>query len=87
MKKRHNPNKPANNYGSDYDCKSYEQRENGTEWCHNENMVGWWGENIKWSQTDENGKLKCKGNRHNCFKLKLKWLASLSEEEKQKLNK
>jgi len=86
MKKRHNPNKPANNYGGDYECENYEDRTDETEWCHDEGQVGW-GEFIKWSQTDENGKLKCKGNRHNCFKLKLKWLASLSEEEKQKLNK
>ena len=35
-KKRHNSDKPQNNYGGDYQCKQYEKREDGKEWCHDE---------------------------------------------------
>ena len=84
MKKlRHYPEKKQNNYGGDYDCLNYDVRQNGTEFCHDEVNFGF-SEYIKWAQTDEHGKLKCKGNRHNCFKMKQKWLASLSETERNK---
>jgi hypothetical protein len=82
-KERHNPEKEQNNYGGDYDCKQYDKRNVGGEWCHDEGNSNW-NEFVKWAQKDENGKLKCKGNRHNCFKLRQKWLASLSEDEKNK---
>jgi len=83
MKKRHNPEKKQNNYGGDFECSNFDERQDGTEWCHDEGQAGW-GEWIKWAQTDEKGKLKCCGNRHNCFKMRQKWLASLSENEKKK---
>lgn len=79
---RKNPSKKQNNYGGDYDCYNFEERE-GKEWCHDEGNNNW-NEWVKWNQTDKNGELKCKGNRHNCIKLKLRWLASLSEKEKVK---
>ena len=82
VKNRHNPDKPQNNYGGDYNCENYDCLSDGTEFCHDETNVGF-DEDIKWSQTDD-GKLKCNGNRHNCFSLKLKWFASLSQEEKNK---
>jgi len=84
MKNRHYPDKVQNKYGSDYDCINYDTTLEGKEFCHDEGQVGWieW---IKWSQTDENGNLKCKGNRHNCLKMRQKWLASLSENEKNKI--
>jgi hypothetical protein len=82
-KKRHYPDKPQNNYGGNYNCLQYDKRIDGTEWCHDEGNSDW-SEFIKWSQCDENGKLKCKGNRHNCLKLRQKWLASLSDKEKSK---
>lgn len=83
-KDRHNPDKQQNNYGGDGDgdCPNYDTC-NGREWCHDEGQVGW-GEFIKWAQIDENGLLKCKGNRHNCNKLRIKWFASLSENKKKK---
>lgn len=82
-KKRHNSDKPQNNYGGDYQCKQYEKREDGKEWCHDECNSDW-NEFIVWSKTNNDGKLLCKGNRHNCLKLKQKWFASLSEKEKEK---
>ena len=71
-KERHNKNKKQNNYGSDYECKNYEKRSNGTEYCHDECdfIIG--------IHDDYSGKLLCLGNRHNCFKMKQKYLASLS---------
>jgi hypothetical protein len=83
-KPRYNPNKKQNQYGGDYDCENYEERSDKTEWCHDEGQVGW-NDWIKWSQKDENGKLKCKGNRHNCLKLRQQWLASLSDEKRKKI--
>jgi hypothetical protein len=83
MKNRHNPDKPQNKYGGDFECENYEERKDSTEWCHDEGQVGW-NEWVKWDKTDDNGKLLCKGNRHNCLKLKQQWLASLSENEKKK---
>ena len=82
IKARHNPNKKQNNYGGDYDCVNFDERNDGIEWCHDEGRVGW-GEYIKWCKKKD-GKLECKGNRHNCLKLRQKWLASLSEEERKK---
>lgn len=81
MKNRHHLNKSQNNYNGNYQCKNYDTLSNGTEFCHDEGQSGW-GEFIKWSKI-ENGKLKCKGNRHNCYKLKLKWLASLRKNSKE----
>lgn len=85
-KSRKNQNKRQNNYGGDYDCENYEERKDGTEWCHDEGQVGW-GEYVKWAQADSDRHLKCKGNRHNCMKLRFKWFASLSEKEKNKILK
>lgn len=73
-KEKHNPDKPQNNYGGDYQCNQYEVRQDGTEWCHDEGNSNF-GEFITWAKKD-NGKLRCKGNRHNCYKEKLKKLAS-----------
>jgi len=75
MKKRHHPEKPQNNYGGDYKCKCYDTLHNGWEFCHDEGQSGW-GSFIDWAFTGKDGKLLCKGNRHNCGKLRLKWLAS-----------
>lgn len=74
MKKRHYRDKPQNNYGGNYECICYDTV-GEREFCHDEGNSGW-NEFITWCQLDENGKLKCKGNRHNCNKLKNKWLAS-----------
>lgn len=82
-KERHNSEKPQNNYGGDYDCENFDELSDDTEWCHDEGQVGF-DEWIKWSQTDDRGKLKCNGNRHNCLKMRQKWLASLSEKERKK---
>jgi hypothetical protein len=79
-KQRHNPDKPQNNYGGDYECINYDTYHDGTEFCHDEQSAGW-GEFIKWSQTKD-GKLKCKGNRHNCLKLRQQWLASLPKHKR-----
>lgn len=83
MKRRHHPNKPQNNYGGDYACVNYDNHYDGKEFCHDEGQSGW-NEFVKWAMVDKNGKLKCKGNRHMCYKIKLKWLSSLSEKERTK---
>lgn len=83
MKKRYFPDKKQNNYGGDYECTQYDKRISGDEWCHNEGNSNW-NEFIEWAQNNKDGKLKCKGNRHNCMKLRQKWLASLSNDEKEK---
>ena len=83
IKPRTKTYKPQNSYGGDYKCPSFERDSAGKEWCHDEYGNNW-REYVKWSQIDENGKLKCKGNRHTCYKMKLKWLASLSEKERKK---
>jgi len=80
-KQRHNPDKPQNNYGGDYQCKQYDTTRAGTEFCHDEGITGW-DQFITWCQKDEDGKLKCRGNRYNCNKLRNHWLASLSDEER-----
>lgn len=87
MKNRHFPDKIQNNYGGEYECPNYDRyykETDGKEFCHDEGQAGW-SEWINWSQTDENGNLKCKGNRHNCFKMRQKWLASLSEKERNNI--
>jgi hypothetical protein len=71
FKPRHNPNKPQNTMGGDYDCKYYDLHSDGHEFCH-DHWNTWW-------KTDENNKLICKGNHHNCLKQRYKYLASLSE--------
>ena len=40
-KERHNPEKEQNNYGGDYDCKQYDKRNDGGEWCHDEGNSNW----------------------------------------------
>jgi len=80
-KPRQNPDKPQNQYGGDYDCPNYDSTEHGGEFCHDEEQIGW-KEFVKWMKM-ENGKLRCKGNRYNCNKERLKWLASLSEEKRE----
>lgn len=82
-KKRHFPDKPQNNYGGDYECNQYDKQSDGKEFCHDEGQ-GWWRGFIEWAIKDKNGKLKCNGNRHNCYKNRLKFLASLSGKEKEK---
>lgn len=75
-KKRHNPDKNQNNYGSNYECLNYDTLENGVEFCHDEGNVTINGERpSNWAKV-KNNKLVCKGNRHNCMKLYLKWKAS-----------
>lgn len=78
MKIRHNPNKLQNKYGGDYQCKCYDSYNNYQEFCHDEGQMPWW---IEWAET-KNGKLVCKGNRHLCNKMRLKWLASQRFKEK-----
>ena len=85
-KERHNPDKPQNKYGGDYNCLQYEKRCDGSEWCHDEGNSSW-GQFIKWDKKDNDGKLSCNGNRHNCYKLQLKWWASLSQIEKDKYSR
>lgn len=82
-KERHNPDKPQNKYGGDYDCPNYDTHSSGREFCHDEGQAGW-GEWVKWVQTDTDGNLVCRGNRHNCMKLRQRWLASLPENERVK---
>lgn len=79
-KERHNKNKKQNNYGSDFQCINYEKRSDGSEYCHDE------GDFIIGKQKDCYGKLLCLGNRHNCFKISQKYLASLSDSERNKYN-
>lgn len=73
-KQRHNPDKPQNKYGGDYDCPNYDKLHTGAEFCHQEVA------DIPWSKV-EAGKLVCKGNMHNCIKMRYHWLASLSDEK------
>ena len=80
-KPRHNPEKTQNLYGGDYNCPSYDTTHKGNEFCHDEGQAGW-GEFIKWSQIKDD-KLVCKGNRHNCLKMRQRWLASLLEEKRK----
>lgn len=84
IKPRHNPDKPQNNYGGDYDCENYDSSSDGIEFCHDEGQALHQTEWIIWKQNGKGGEMPCKGNAHNCFKGKLKWLASLSEKRKQK---
>lgn len=82
-KERHNPEKKQNNYGGDYDCPNYDTAGlDNREFCHDEGQVGW-HEWIMWSQADNDGKLLCKGNRHNCFSMRQKWLASLPKDKRE----
>lgn len=77
-KPRHNPDKPQNNYGGDGDCPIFEVRsDNGNDWCHDHFAIPWK------PSLDENGRLPCKGNLHNCKKMKLKWLASMPEHKRE----
>ena len=82
-KPRHNTDKAQNKYGGDYNCPQFDILSDGKEFCHDEGQDEFWREPILWSQV-ENGKLVCRGNRHSCNKLRLKWIASMSEEKKQK---
>lgn len=81
-KPRHKPNKPQNNYGGDYNCPNYDTLPDGKEFCHDEGQ-GNWDEFIKWSMTDKQGNFVCKGNRHKCLSLKLKWLSSLNDKKRE----
>jgi hypothetical protein len=74
-KPRHNPDKPQNKYGGDYDCDNYDTTSDGIEFCHDEGQAPQQTEYIKWQKRDKDGNLVCKGNAHNCHKQKLKWLA------------
>lgn len=74
-KPRHNPDKPQNTVGGDYDCEFYDSYADGREFCHDH-----WN---KWWKT-EDGKLVCKGNPHTCLKMKHHYIASLSDKEKEK---
>jgi hypothetical protein len=76
-KPRHDPAKPQNNYGGDYECPCYDSLTNGTEFCHDEGQMPWW---IEWAEVKD-GKLVCKGNRHTCNKMRMAWLASQYKEE------
>ncbi len=82
---RQHPHKPQNNYGGDYACPQYDTYSDGKEFCHDEHTAGW-NEFVQWATT-ENGKIKCCGNRHMCGKLRLKWLASLSDKERERYEK
>ena len=82
-KERYDPDKLQNNYGGDYECKQYDKDSYGEEWCHDEGNSNW-DEFIKWEHIDKDNKLKCKGNRHNCMKLRQQWLTSLSDNSRNK---
>ena len=83
IKDRHNPDKPQNKYGGNYDCEHYDTFSDGKEFCHEE--AGWsTPEHCRWYWKTVDDKLVCKGNRHNCYKMKMKWYASLTEKEKAK---
>lgn len=84
-KPRKNPEKTQNLYGGDFECINYDTTSKGKEFCHDEGQSGW-GEFVKWAKIDNKENLICKGNRHNCNKERLKWLASLSENNKNKLS-
>ena len=86
-KPRHNPEKQQNQYGGDYDCDSYDETADGKEWCHDVGHDTYWAEYVRWWKTNNNGELLCKGNRHNCQKERLKWLASLPVKKREKYKK
>ena len=75
-KERHNPDKPQNTVGDL--CDHYDIHTNGFEFCHCPTPKIYW-----WTTTD--GKLDCEGNPHNCLKVKRKFLASLSDNEREKI--
>ena len=58
-KARHNPDKKQNRYGGDWEC----------IYCDGECCEAM----LSWGVKDEHGILKCKGNRHNCVSLLLKY--------------
>jgi hypothetical protein len=58
----------------------------GRPFCHDEGLHPW-GEYVSWLKRDTNGDLMCKCNMHNCYKMKLKWFASLSSKEQEKYRK
>jgi hypothetical protein len=62
-----------------YYCDRYQKDNNGIETCEEKND-SLWNMFIKWVLS-KNGLLVCKGNKHNCNKLKERWLESLVEEE------
>jgi hypothetical protein len=77
-KPRLNPEKPQNNYGGDGDCPNLDTLHGGNEFCHDErNAIYWKPAPCK--------SLPCRGNLHECGKLRLKYLASLSEKKKTKV--
>ena len=67
-KPRHDPGKPQNKHGGDSQCPNYDTLCDGREFCHDERFV------IDWSKV-ESGKLRCRGNLHNCKREKYRWLA------------
>lgn len=81
-KERHNPEKRQNNYGGDYECKNFDRICDGSEFCHDETSE-MWRQYVNWSQV-KNNKLLCKGNRHTCVKMRLKWIASMDPKTKKK---
>lgn len=85
-KPRINVLKSQNNFGGEGSCANYDKKLNI---CHNEYGYndGGISETIMWQKRDKDGILVCKGNRHQCYKQKLKWLASLSEKEKEAMKK
>lgn len=76
-KPRHNPDKPQNQYGGDFCCENYDTYADGIEFCHDEV-----GPRVYWAQVVD-GKLVCRGNRHTCNKMRLRWLASQNASEEQ----
>lgn len=82
-KPRHNPDKPQNQYGGDYECEAFDEYHDGVEFCH---QTEWnhWNRYVEWWKRNNNGELECKGNRHKCNKMRLQWLASLTEKERNK---
>ena len=60
-KKRHNPDKPQNKYGGDYDCINYDESNTGREFCHDEGQAGW-NEWIKWCKENP-AKVKARGKK------------------------
>ena len=69
---------------SNFSCPNYDKIDE-REFCHDEHQVKC--KCINCVRVIDN-KLECKGNLHNSSKIFYRWLASLSQEEKQKyLNK
>ena len=59
------------------DCPNFDTYADGKEFCHDHtNTVHWW--------KIDGGKLRCDGNLHKCKSEKYRWMAGLTEKEKER---